>query len=75
MTGYFNVKLLEPEGEQRVEDIEAALVTEVLDDMPGHFLLRQSSWCRGRRTWIMIRAGREVRSRTDYILGTDCRLF
>ena len=23
----------------------------------------------------MIREGREVRSRTDYILGTDCRLF
>ena len=23
----------------------------------------------------MLRQGREVRSRTDYILGTDCRLF
>ena len=32
-------------------------------------------WCQDGRTWCMLRKGREVRSRTDYILGTDRRLF
>ena len=48
---------------------------EVLEDMLAHFLPRGRPWCRDGRMWSMIREGREVRSRTDYILGTDCRLF
>ena len=75
MAGDFNVNLLEPEGNQRIEDIAAALVTEGLEGMLEHFLLHQRSWCRDGRTCIMIRAGREVRSRTDYILGIDFRLL
>ena len=43
--------------------------------MLEQFLLRWRSWCRDRRTWSMIREGREMRYWTDYILGTDCRLF
>ena len=43
--------------------------------MAQHFLPRERRWCRDRRTWGMLQRGREVRSRTDYILGTDCRLF
>ena len=28
-----------------------------------------------RKTWAMVRQGRVVRSRTDYIMGYDCRIF
>ena len=75
VAGDLNVKLSETEGDQRGEDIAAALVTEGLEDMSAHILLYQSSWCRDGKTWSMIQAGREVRSRTDYILGTDRCLF
>ena len=43
--------------------------------MARHFLPRESRWCQDRRTLGMLQKGREVRSRTDYILGTDSRLF
>ena len=43
--------------------------------MARHFLLRKSRWCWYQRTWGMLRKGREVRSRTYYILGTYSRLF
>ena len=59
------MKLSEPEGDQRGEDIVAALAMEGLEDMAAHFLLRRHSWCRDGRTWSMIRAGREVKSRMD----------
>ena len=45
------------------------------EDMAAHFLPRQRKRGRERRTWSMVRGGRVVRSRTDYILGTDRRLF
>ena len=75
VAGDFNVKLSEPEGDRRGEDIAEALVTEELKDMLEHFLPRRRSCCQDGRTWIMIQTGREVRSRTDYILGTDHGLF
>ena len=43
--------------------------------MARHFFPREKRWCRDRQTWGMLRKGQEVRSRTDYILGTDRRLF
>ena len=46
VAGDFNVKLSEPKGDQRGEDIVAALTTERLEDMSAHFLLRRRSWCR-----------------------------
>ena len=70
-----NINLAEPEGDRREEDIVAALVTEGLEDMAAHFLLQRRRWYRDGRTWCMLQKGREVRSRTDYILGTDRRLF
>ena len=73
--GDFNANLSEPEGDWRGEDIVAALATEELKDRTAHFLLLQRSWCRDRRMWSMIQAGREVMSRADYILGTDRHLF
>ena len=69
------MKLSDLEGYRRGEDIAAALSTEVLKDMLAHFLPRRRSWCRDGRTWNMIGEWREVRSRTDYVLGTDLRLF
>ena len=39
----FNVKLLEPEGDKRVEDIAVALAMERLKDMSEHFLPRWRS--------------------------------
>ena len=43
--------------------------------MAAHFLPRKRKWGRERRTWAMVRGGKAVRSRTDYILGTDRCLF
>ena len=60
-----NVNLAIPEGDRRAEDIATTLATEGLEDMVKHFLPRESRWCRDRRTWGMLRNGRELRSRTD----------
>ena len=43
--------------------------------MAAHFLPCQRRWGQERRTWSMVREGKVVRSRTDYILGTDRSLF
>ena len=32
-------------------------------------------WFKDRRTWAMVQQRREMRSRTDYILGSNCRIF
>ena len=73
--GDFNVRFLETEGDWREEEIAAVLDTEVLEYMLAHFLPRRRSWFWDGRTRSMVREGREVRSRTDYILGMDCRIF
>ena len=71
----FNVNLATPEGDRRAEDIDTTLATEGLEDTAKNFLPRESRWCWDWRTWGVLRKGREVRSRTDYILGTDRRIF
>ena len=43
--------------------------------MSGQFLPWKNLWLKDGRTWAMRRGGQEVRSRTDYILGTDSCLF
>ena len=75
VAGDLNINIAAPEGDLREEDIATTIATEGLEDMAPHFLPRQRRWCRDRRTWGMLRKGREVRSQTDYILGTDQRLF
>ena len=75
VAGDFNADLETPEGDRRAEAIATSLATEGLEDMASHFLPRESRWCRDRRTWGILRKGREVRSRTDYILGTDSRVI
>ena len=73
--GDLNTTLTEPENDRRGTDIPAALTEERLEDIATHFLLRQRKWGRERRTWSMVREGKVVRSRRDYILGTYHRLF
>ena len=46
-----------------------------VEDMTANFLPRKWRWGKERRTWSMVREGKVVRSRTDYILGTDRSLF
>ena len=43
--------------------------------MTAHFLPRKRPWGREHRTWSMVREGRVIRSRTDYLLGTNRSLF
>ena len=62
VVGDFNAKLSETKGNQRREDIAAALPMEGLEYMLAHFLLQWRTWFRDGRTWSMIREGREVRS-------------
>ena len=59
----------------RGTEIAAAITEAGLEDMTAHFLPRKRRWGRERRTWAMVRGGKSVRSRTDYILGTDRSLF
>ena len=75
VAGDFNVDIAAPEGNWRAEDIATELATAGLEDMARHFLTWEKRWCQDRQTWGMLRKGREVQSRTDYILGTDRRLF
>ena len=44
-------------------------------DMGFHFLPWSNLWLKDMCTWRMQRNRQEVRSWTDYILGTDHRLF
>ena len=75
VAGDFNTDMATPEGYRRAEAIATSLATEGLEDMARHFLPRERRWCWDRRMWGMLRKGREVRSWTDYILGTESRLF
>ena len=75
VAGDFNADIAAPEGNRRAENIATDIATAGLEDMARHFLPRGRRWCRDRRTWDMRRKGQVVRSRTDYILGTDRRLF
>ena len=75
VAGDLNTTLSDPENDGRGTEIAAALTEAGLEYMAAHFLPRQRRWGRERRTWSMVQEGKVVRSRTDYILGTDRRLF
>ena len=75
VAGDLNINLAAPEGDKKEEDITITIPTEGLEDMAPHFLLQNLLWCRDRRMWGMLGKGREVRSRTDYILVMDRCLF
>ena len=75
VVGYFNTNLAATEVREQDKGITAAMVEEVLEDMSVHFLPRHKPWLKYVHTWAMHWGGGEVRSRTDYTLGIDSRLF
>ena len=70
VAGNFNSDLAAPERNTRDEEIVAALAMIGVEYMSDHFLPRRKPWLRDGRMWIMRCGGREVRSWTNYILGT-----
>ena len=75
VTGDLNTTLSDPENDGRGTEIVAVVTEAGLEEMAAHLLPRQRRWGRERQTWSMVREGKVVRSRTDYILGTDRSLF
>ena len=75
VTGDLNTDLEDSENDRRGTEIAAAMTAAVVEDMTAHFLPRKRIWGRERRMWSMVREGKVVRSRADYILGTDRSLF
>ena len=73
--GDLNTDLGDMACDERGMAIAAAITEAGLEDMTAHFLPRKRKWGRERRTWSMVRRGEAIRSRTDYILGTDRSLF
>ena len=71
VAGYFNTDLGEMASNRRGTEIAAAITEAGLEDMTAHFLPRKRRWGRERRTWSMVREGKAIRSRTDYLMGTD----
>ena len=75
VAGDLNTDLGDAESDRRGSDIAAAMAEAGVEDTTAHFLPRKRKWGRERRTWSMVREGKVVRSRTDYLLGTDKSLF
>ena len=69
VAGDFNVDIMEPEGNKRVENIATDLATAGLEDMAQHFMPRRRRWNIDRRTWYMRRKEQVVRSRTATFLN------
>ena len=62
-------------GRGQDEDIAGVVATAGLEDIIAHFISQRRVFNSDWRTWVMVRQKRDVRSRTDYILGSDCRIF
>ena len=73
--GDLNTDLEDSESDRRGTEITTAMTEAGVEDMTAHFLPRKRSWGRERRTWSMVREGKVVRSRTEYLLGTDRSIF
>ena len=71
----FNADIKAPEENRLAENIATDIAVAGLEDMAQNFMPRRRRWNRDRQTWDMRRKGQVVRSRTDYIFGTDSRLF
>ena len=72
LMGDLNVDLCRPDG-ARDEEIANLIATQGLLDMLQHF--RQRRHFGSRKTWMRQQEGRTLRSRNDYILGSDRRIF
>ena len=75
VAGDLNTNLGETASDRRGTEIAAALTEAGVEDMTAHFLPRKRLLGRERRTWSMVREGKVIKSRTDYLLGTDRSLF
>ena len=75
VTGDLNLNFQKAGGWGRYEEIAAAVTTAGLEDLAGHFPPRRRAWFKDRRTWAVVRQGSAVRSRTEYILGSDRFIF
>ena len=75
VVGNLNSNIAEPEGTPWGGAIVDELAAAGLKDMVLRFLTRCKPWLQDRCTWGMRRDGKEVRSRTVYIIVTDRRLF
>ena len=71
--GYAN--LVGSEGSEREKYIAAVLEAERLDDVSEHFIMLRRTWDQDGRTWNVVCKGQEERSRMDYILEMDHRIF
>lgn len=70
--GDLNVDLMKPT-DPRSHDVAAVLASYGMEDMLPHFL--QHSTFRHNKAWWQKRNGRIYRSRCDYVLGNNRRLF
>ena len=52
-----------------------AVATVGLEDMSAHLLPRWRAWNLYQRPWVVVKQGRLMRSRTDYMLGSDLQIF
>ena len=75
VAGDLNMDLGDMASDGRGTEIATAITEAGLEDMTAHFLPRKRKWGIERRMWSMVRGGKAIRSRTDYILGTDRSLF
>ena len=75
VAGDFNVDLEGTDIQGRDEEIVAPIATACLEYLLGHFLPRQRVWCKDWRTRTMVRHGRVVWSRMNYILVSDQQIF
>ena len=74
-TGDLKVDLEKAGGRVRDKKITVAVVKAGLEDLAVHFFPQRRTWCRDQRMWGSVRQWRVVRSWTDYILGSDHRIF
>ena len=75
VAGDLNVDLEKAGGQGQDEEIATSVATAVLEDLSGYFLPRRRAWINDRRTWAVVRQGGVVRSRMEYILGSNLRIF
>ena len=75
VAGDLNTAMEDPENNQRETEIAAVMIEAGLEDMTAHFLPQRRRCGQESRTWSMVQEGKVVRSRTEYLLGTDRSLF
>ena len=73
--GELNVDLERTGGQRIDKEVAVAVVTMGHMYISTQFLPRRRAWNGYQWTWAVVKQGREMRSRTDYILGSDRQIF